>query len=303
MEEQILLSKKEYNNIIFNICQTFQCDKSQIEVLDNLEGGTNLVLSFTYSGKKYVYRHPSIFSNSLINRGRESFMQLFADTCGIDTTLINMNINEGWKISEYIESTPLNYGNESDVKAAISTIRKLHENKPKVKWHFNMYDLVISLKEKFDIEKSLKQYGILNDSKQIEQLYALVNNDNIEYCNCHGDCRDTNFLFRQHGSPMLIDWEFAGYADPGFDIGSFIACGVFDDKMVDMILKTYLNHEPNVIEMRHYYAFIAITSFAYILLIEYYIYCGQGKEGLTSLHQSRLGYIKHYLSKALPLYK
>lgn len=256
-----------------------------------------------YAEKKYVYRHPSIFSNNLINRGRESYMQLFADACGIDTTLINMNINEGWRISEYIESNALNYENESDIKTAISTIRKLHENKSKVEWHFNVYDLVVALKVKFDAEKSLKQYNLFNISKQIEQLYILTNNDNIPYCNCHGDCRDTNFLFRQKGDPILIDWEFAGFADPGFDIGSFVAGGVFDDEMVEMILKTYLNHEPNVIEMRHYYALIAITSFSYFLLTEYYICCGQGKEELTSLHQSRLGYIKKYLSKALPLYK
>lgn len=303
MEKEKFLNEKEYNNIISNVCQTFKCDKSQVKVLDNLRGCTNLVLSFMYSGKKYVYRHPSIFSNSLINRGRESSMQLFADACGIDSTLISMDVNEGWRISEYVESDPLNYKNKSDIMAAISIIRSLHENTSKIKWDFNVYDLVISLKTKFDIEKSLKQYKIVDISNQIEQIYALTNKDNISHCNCHGDCRDTNFLFRQNSNPILIDWEFAGYADPGFDIGSFVAGGVFDDKMVDMILKTYLNHEPDVIEMRHYYAFIAITSFAYFLLTEYYICCGQGKEELTSLHQSRLEYIKQYLSKALPLYK
>lgn len=131
----------------------------------------------------------------------------------------------------------------------------------------------------------------------------MTDQDNIAYCNCHGDCRNTNFLFRQNGNPILIDWEFAGYADPGFDIGSFVASGTFDDSMVDMILKAYLNHEPDVIEMRHYYAFIAITCFAFFLLTEYYFYCGQGKEELISLQQLRLGYTKKYLSKALPLYE
>ncbi len=303
MEKEVFLNENDYKNILLNICQTFKCDKSQIEVLDNLGGCTNLVLSFMYSEKKYVYRHPSVFSNSLINRGRESSIQLFADACGIDTTLISMDINEGWRISEYIDSKPLDYESKSDIMDAISTIRKLHENKSKVKWYFNVYDLVKDLKVKFDFEKSLRQYNIFNIGKQIEQLYELTNKDNITYCNCHGDCRNTNFLFRQNSNPILIDWEFAGYADPGFDIGSFVAGGVFDDKMIDMILKTYLNHEPNVIEMRHYYAFIAITSFAYFLLTEYYICCGQGKEELTSLHQSRLGYIKQYLSKALVLYE
>lgn len=302
MEKEIFLNENEYNNILLNICKTFKCDKNQIEILDNLWGYTNLVFSFMYSGKKYVYRHPSIFSNSLINRGRESSMQLFADACGIDTTLISMDVNEGWRISEYIESKPLDYENKSDIMAAISTIRKLHENKSKVKWNFNVYDLVIDLKVKFDFEKSLKQYKIFNISKQIEQLYVLTNKDKIAHCNCHGDCRDSNFLFRQNSNPILIDWEFAGYADPGFDIGSFVASGVFDDKMVDMILKIYLNHEPNLVEMRHFYAFIAITSYAFFLLTEYYICCGKGKEEISTLQQLRLGYIKQYLSKALSLY-
>lgn len=146
MKKRFFSNENEYENILLNICRTFKCDKSQVEILDNLEGGTNLVFSFMYSGKKYVYRHPGVFSNSLINRGRESSIQLFADTYGIDTTLICMDINEGWKISEYIESTPLDYENESDIMAAVSTIRKLHEKKPKVKWYFNVYDLMTDLK-------------------------------------------------------------------------------------------------------------------------------------------------------------
>lgn len=229
-------------------------------------------------------------------------MQSFAGICGIDDTLINMDINEGWRIAEYLESETLNYENESSIRSAISTIRKLHNCETKIKWHFNVFDLMMGLKTEFDFRKCLKEFDLINDSIQVYKLYTLVDNDHIQHCSCHGDCRGTNFLFAQRQDPILIDWEFAGYADPGFDVGSFIAGGIFDDKSVDMIITAYLDHKPNRIELRHYYAFIAIVSFAQFLLTEYYIYCGHGRPDLRSLHQPRINYIKYYSSKALMLY-
>lgn len=303
MSPKEFLNEKEYAEILSNICQTFQCNKDQVELLDNLYGGTNLVFSFNFLEKKYVYRHPSPFSNGLVSRGRESLMQSFAEACEIDPTLINMNVNEGWKISKYMESSPLNYGSGADIKSAISVMQKLHKYKTAAKWHFNVFDLVMNLKPRFDIQKCVEEYGLSNESIRISKLYTLTAKDTIPYCNCHGDCIGTNFLFKKGHDPILTDWEFAGYADPGFDIGSFISGGVFNDDDIDMIIRTYLSHEPNKFELRHYYAFIAITSFAFFLLSEYYIYNGQGNEAFRKLHPSRLRYMKHYSSKALTLYQ
>lgn len=64
IEEKGFLNEEEYKDIISKICQTFQCSKNQIEILDNLDGGTNLVFSFKYLGRKYVYRHPSFFQTA-----------------------------------------------------------------------------------------------------------------------------------------------------------------------------------------------------------------------------------------------
>ena len=36
---------------------------------------TNIVLSFKYNGGKYIYRHPGLGSEALVDRGRETIMQ------------------------------------------------------------------------------------------------------------------------------------------------------------------------------------------------------------------------------------
>lgn len=303
MKEVTFLSENEYSEIILNICSTFSCDSGQIKIMNKLGGCTNSVFRFKYNEKMYVYRHPSDFSNSLIYRGRESLMQFFAHNNGLDTTLISINAIEGWRISEYIDSPILNTHNFSDVKTALTLLKKLHSSKSKVIWRFNVFDLVVSLREKFNYDECIKKLELSEYVGLIETLYNKANNDGIPHCNCHGDCRNVNFLIGKSIAPTLIDWEFSGYADPGFDIGSFIGGSVFNNETIDAIIEAYLGHGPSKKELRHFYAFIAITSFSYLLLTEYYIYCGQGKEELTILHSSRLRYVKEFSYKAFVLYE
>ena len=79
--------------VVSNICQVFECSEEDIEELIPVQAGlTNVVLSFRLNGGKYVYRHPGLGSEILVERGRETIMQKIVEDAGIDTTLIAMDV-------------------------------------------------------------------------------------------------------------------------------------------------------------------------------------------------------------------
>ena len=99
-----------------NICKVFQCSEDDIENISQLQAGmTNIVFSFNVNGGKFVYRHPGLGSELLVDRGRETIMQKVVEDIGIDTTLIAMDVEEGWKITRYIENRPFEYQNLNDM--------------------------------------------------------------------------------------------------------------------------------------------------------------------------------------------
>lgn len=62
----------------------------------------------------------------------------------------------------------------------------------------------------------------------------------------------------------LIDWEYGGYGDPGFDLGSYICGGEHTISEIDNILFTYYRRKPTSRQNRHFYAYIALTGWFYL---------------------------------------
>lgn len=91
---------EEMRKIVYeNIIRVFACKEEDIEELVPVQAGmTNIVLSFKLRGGKYIYRHPGLGSDALVERGRETIMQKVVSDIGIDTTLVAMDVDEGWRI-------------------------------------------------------------------------------------------------------------------------------------------------------------------------------------------------------------
>ncbi len=90
-----LFTEGNRKTVISNICKVFECEETDIEELIPVQAGlTNVVLSFRLNGGKYVYRHPGLGLEILVERGRETIMQKVVEDAGIDTTLIAMDVDE-----------------------------------------------------------------------------------------------------------------------------------------------------------------------------------------------------------------
>ncbi len=102
-----VLHPDDIQNIIDCVCDVFCCTPNAITELQPLQKGlSNSVLSFRYSGGKYVFRYPGLGSEILIDRGRESIVQKMIEDAGVDTSLVTMSVRFGWRISSFVESRP-----------------------------------------------------------------------------------------------------------------------------------------------------------------------------------------------------
>ncbi len=250
--------------IIKNICTVFNCQEQDILNLAPLQAGlTNIVLSFYYNGGRYVYRHPGLGSESLVSRGRETIMQKVVEDIGIDTTLVAMDVDSGWKIARYVEHYNFNYHNLNDMVRGIMLLRRLHDAPCRVRWNFDVIEKAEGIAKMIPADK----YGNFEHFKEITErvykLYHLAEQDDIRKCNVHGDARDENFLINDN-EIYLTDWEYGGYGDPGFDLGSYICGGDHTIEDIDRILFTYHRKTPTKTQKRHYYAYIAITGWFYL---------------------------------------
>ena len=94
-----LFTEESRKTVVENICQVFDCREEDIEELVPIQAGlSNVLLSFWLNGGKYVYRHPGLGSEILVERGRETIMQKIVEDAQIDTTLVAMEVEEGWRI-------------------------------------------------------------------------------------------------------------------------------------------------------------------------------------------------------------
>lgn len=91
--------------------------------------------------------------------------------------------------------------------------------------------------------------GVYGNYKEFEEiknrcyrLYDLTKTDNIPQCNIWR-CKRCEFLINKE-EIYLIDWEYGGYGNSGFDLGSYICGGEHTIEDIDRILFKYI--EKNI---------------------------------------------------------
>lgn len=285
--------------VISNICKVFSCLEEDIEELNPVQAGmTNVVLSFKLNGGKYVYRHPGLGSEALVERGRETIMQKIVEDAGIDTTLVAMDVDEGWRIGRFIEHYDFDYNSLNDMVRAVMLFRRLHTAPCHVRWNFDVIKKAERIKTQIEPEKYGKFPDFGNIKNRIYKLSELAELDGIKKCNIHGDARDVNFLINKE-EIHLIDWEYGGYGDPGFDIGSYVCGGQHKLADIDRILFTYFRRKPTEKQKRHFYAYIAITGWFFM----HWTMLKQSKGQYVGIHKEQwYHFAKNFSLITLPMY-
>lgn len=292
-----------HSKIMKNIAKVLDCKESDILNFKTIkEGLTNTSFVFEVAGKKYVYRHPGEGTETIISRPHEKKALELAKSIGVDPTFIYMDEKAGWKLSSFVEGirVPL-YDNFEDSKRVLDVLRKLHKRKLSVDWSFLPWEEA----GKIEVMLRSSKDGIADTEfdklkEQVEKCYKKCRGDGVEMCFCHCDTYAPNWMLTDTDT-VLIDWEYAGNADPGCDIGTYIMDSMWEVEDAKKFINEYCGDDVTEAQMFHYLAYTAILSYYWYVWALYREACGAVMgESLYNWHVMAKRYSK-YLVKEFDL--
>lgn len=211
-----------YNNkvkVFENICNVLHCDISDIEDIETIKKGlNNQSFKFICKGDSYIYRHPGVNASTVIDRHKEALSLKAAKELNVDDSFICIDENEGWKISKFISTTDtFDFHNIKHIELLAKKLKALHSSAVSVGFGFNYQkeaEKIIDIEKNFD---TIKYNKSLLEKNSMQPIFDYLSKDKWQVSLCHNDIYEPNLLV-SGDNLCLIDWEFAGDADIGFDI-------------------------------------------------------------------------------------
>jgi thiamine kinase-like enzyme len=220
----------------------FKVSEQDIEVIDRLKGGmsnSNYVVKIYQNF--FTFRIPGKNAFAFVDRHIEkATLDLIKDLHLDGNLLIDLELETGYKISRYVEGTPLMvldparyYDRASQMLKRLHTSGILANNDYAPFERLKKNELLV---ETEGIHHQPNYYDILNRFL----TFKLFLESQIKVL-CHNDSQPSNFIVRPDESLLLVDWEFGGNNDPLYDIACF---GNNDFKYATGLLPVYLGRDP-----------------------------------------------------------
>jgi thiamine kinase-like enzyme len=86
---------------------------------------------------------------------------------------------------------------------------------------------------------------------------------------CHVDFNPDNVIKLSDGTVRLVDWEYAGMADPLLDVAMFGIYSYYDRPKIDWLLEIYLKRQATSAERLRLYIYTALGGYLWALWSEY----------------------------------
>jgi len=235
----------------------FGIDVSRITDWRKLNGG-NHVRSFCVNGERYVIRkfrqpHPQ-------TAAAEKAAYTALEPLGITDEVLYLD-DTGIKIARFIEGTHLSFS-EQDQEDSINLLRNVHERAPVIPYSYNIFDS-IKYWASLNRDPNSQNLKILRSYQpEIDRIKVKLDSMNIKAVLCNGDpCVISNLLRLKDGSIRIIDWEYAGMADPFQDLAlASVHQGI---EKIDPFksLERYLRRNPTDDEKFRLKAYVSLGAF------------------------------------------
>jgi thiamine kinase-like enzyme len=248
--------------VIDNIRSVLNCERKDISILGPLKTGyTNTSFVFEALGRKYIYRHPGIGTETYINRRCEAFAEEHAKRLGIDKTVIHIDPATGWKISHFIDGCrDMDLDNREELKKAMGILKKLHDEKLAFDWNFNPIERT---EEHIQAMKTagkddFSEFAAMHE--RMKKLYEYAEADGYEKVLCHNDTWYLNYLVN-NDLFLLVDWEYAGMGDPCADVANFTAGVNLNLERFTELCELYMGRKLGEKELRHFVAYRGLIMY------------------------------------------
>ena len=253
------------------ISNVFRVPESEITGIRILKAGmTNHSFLFQVEGQSYICRIPGEGTEQLINRREEADVYRTIRLLKISEEILFFVPTKGYKISRYYEnSRTADLTVPTDINRCMGLLRQLHSSGLTVPPFFDIRAR-IGFYENLCRESGgipFEDYGEIRE--RMERLLSWLDGLNRPKALSHVDSVATNFLFTEEGDVKLIDWEYAGMADPLIDIAMCAIYSYFTKEASDDLLERYLGRPAEKAESLVVYAYMALGGFLWALWAVY----------------------------------
>ena len=252
------------------IAKVFDVPESSISGLRTLKAGmTNQSFLFCVDGCDYICRIPGPGTQMLINRRDEYNNYQAVAPLDITEQVIYFDAETGYKISKYYENSKNSDArNWDEVRQCMKLLHRLHESGIKADHDFDIRER-INFYEKLCVDNGEIPYKDYPTVRwHMNELLDMLDSFNHSKCFCHIDSVADNFLFVLNGDKYeikLIDWEYAGMADPMIDIAMCAIYSYYNKEEADRLIEIYLGRVPTAEERKTVYAYMALGGFLWAL--------------------------------------
>ena len=142
-------------------------------------------------------------------------------------------------------------------------MKELHDKKLFVDWKFSPWEDALEMEETIRKKTNIDMPDFDDLKSNVHKLYLEVEKDGlVEKCFCHADTYKPNWLIdKDTNNVTLIDWEYAGYSDPGVDVGYYIVDAMYEIDDALKFIKEYLKENYSLKLEKHYFYYISIIAY------------------------------------------
>jgi len=285
--------------IFDNICSVLECEIHEIKDIEPIKGGlNNKSFKFLCRNNYYVYRHPGENASSVINRKNEAISLNAAKNLGVDETLIYVDEENGWKISNYINiKEKFDFSNSNHIQMLANHLKVLHESKTIVEHSFDYVDeanKLINYIKRIDTFSYEKMKSV---RESINPIIEYLNSDKWQISLCHNDIYEPNLLLEEN-KLHLIDWEFAGNSDIGYDICKLFSLNTSSNETIDSWLYYYYGRNVTKKEKIH---LVACASIIYYYWFIWAVYVSKKGEAVSEYQMEWYDKMNYYRDMFLEL--
>ena len=258
--------KNDAIEIIENILKVNKKDIHNIHTLK--KGMTNRSFIFTVNNKRYIMRIPGEGTDKLIDRREEYDVYQRVKKEPYTETILYLNPDNGYKISEFLENTRNSDSNNvQDVKESMNVLRKFHSQNYQVDHTFDIWKQIDFYESLRKTASAYRDYEEIKD--RVLKLKPFIEDNVTKWSLCHIDANYDNFLIDKNNNVFLIDWEYAGMQDPDLDIAMYAIYAGYTKEKIDQLINIY--YENKVSENIRYkiYAYVAVGGLLWSNWCEY----------------------------------
>lgn len=251
------------SKIMKDISSVIGCEEKDIKNFITIKKGlTNTSVCFEVDKEKYVYRYSYDREGCMVNRSHEKRALELAKLIGINPVHMFIDESAGWTISQYVNNAHSpDYNSADDVKRVADSLRHLHEQQLSVNWSFLPWEEIrnMELLLKSEQKEGINDSGFNELKESVRKVCSLCCDETLKPCFCHCDAGSSNWLLTE-GMTVLIDWEYAGNADTGCDIGAFILDSGWEPEEAKEFIRMYCGTDVSDMRISHYLAYTSLIA-------------------------------------------